>query len=97
MNERMTANAVEPFRVVFVCTGNICRSPMAEVVFRALADSAGVGDRVLSTSAGTGDCRAARQSGDGFRPEGATAAPDGARRSETHSSPSSADVALRSE
>ena len=55
MNERMTANAVEPFRVVFVCTGNICRSPMAEVVFRALADSAGVGDRVLSTSAGTGD------------------------------------------
>ncbi|QPE04486.1 low molecular weight phosphotyrosine protein phosphatase [Microbacterium schleiferi] len=51
----MTANAVEPFRVVFVCTGNICRSPMAEVVFRALADSAGVGDRVVSTSAGTGD------------------------------------------
>lgn len=51
----MTASAVEPFRVVFVCTGNICRSPMAEVVFRSLADSAGVGDRVVSTSAGTGD------------------------------------------
>lgn len=55
MNERMTASAVEPFRVVFVCTGNICRSPMAEVVFRTLAETAGVGDRVLSTSAGTGD------------------------------------------
>ena len=28
----------DPFRVVFVCTGNICRSPMAEVVFRWFAD-----------------------------------------------------------
>lgn len=45
----------DAFRVVFVCTGNICRSPMAEVVFRHLALSAGVGERVLSTSAGTGD------------------------------------------
>ena len=51
----MTASAVEPFRVVFVCTGNICRSPMAEVVFREFADAAGLGDRVVSTSAGTGD------------------------------------------
>lgn len=55
MNERMTASAVEPFRVVFVCTGNICRSPMAEVVFRAMAENAGVGERVVSASAGTGD------------------------------------------
>jgi protein-tyrosine phosphatase len=45
----------DPFRVVFVCTGNICRSPMAEVVFRALATQRGLGDRVLSRSAGTGD------------------------------------------
>ncbi|WP_309067893.1 low molecular weight protein-tyrosine-phosphatase [Microbacterium sp.] len=44
-----------PFRVVFVCTGNICRSPMAEVVFRTLAVDAGLGDRVTSSSAGTGD------------------------------------------
>ncbi|WP_022881948.1 low molecular weight protein-tyrosine-phosphatase [Gryllotalpicola ginsengisoli] len=43
------------FRVCFVCSGNICRSPMAEVVFRELAAEAGVGDRVVSTSAGTGD------------------------------------------
>jgi protein-tyrosine phosphatase len=40
---------------VFVCTGNICRSPMAEVVFRWFADQAGLGDRVVSTSAGTGE------------------------------------------
>ncbi len=51
----MTATAVEPFRVVFVCTGNICRSPMADVVFRGFADAVGLGSRVSSTSAGTGD------------------------------------------
>lgn len=51
----MTATDVAPFRVVFVCTGNICRSPMAEVVFRGFADASGLGSRVVSTSAGTGD------------------------------------------
>jgi len=45
----------DPFRVVFVCTGNICRSPMAEVVFRDVAARAGLAHRVRSTSAGTGD------------------------------------------
>ncbi|ROQ40063.1 protein-tyrosine phosphatase [Frondihabitans sp. PhB188] len=43
------------FRVVFVCTGNICRSPMAEVVFRARVEEAGFGDRVVVGSRGTGD------------------------------------------
>lgn len=43
------------FRVVFVCTGNICRSPMAEIVLRHYAQRAGLGHRILSTSAGTGD------------------------------------------
>ncbi|WP_295576023.1 low molecular weight protein-tyrosine-phosphatase [uncultured Microbacterium sp.] len=47
--------ASEPFRVLFVCTGNICRSPMAEVVFRWFAEQAGLGDRIHSSSAGTGD------------------------------------------
>ena len=54
----MTASAGDrpaPFRVVFVCTGNICRSPMAQVVFRECADVAGLGARVASTSSGTGD------------------------------------------
>ena len=59
--ESMTANAVEPFRVVFVCTGNICRSPMAEIVFREFADAAGLRDRVGSTSAGTGDWHVGEQ------------------------------------
>lgn len=55
--ESMSASASPPapFRVVFVCTGNICRSPMADVVFRAFADHAGLASRVVSTSAGTGD------------------------------------------
>lgn len=51
----MSASTGDPFRVVFVCTGNICRSPMADVVFRGFADAAGLGSRVASTSAGTGD------------------------------------------
>ena len=48
-------SAPAPFRVVFVCTGNICRSAMAEVVFRWFADSVGLGAHVVSSSAGTGD------------------------------------------
>jgi protein-tyrosine phosphatase len=40
-------------RIVFVCLGNICRSPTAEGVMRALADRAGV--ELTVDSAGTGD------------------------------------------
>lgn len=54
MSARVAA-AHEPYRVLFVCTGNICRSPMAEVVFRDFAERAGMGALVRSTSAGTGD------------------------------------------
>jgi protein-tyrosine phosphatase len=42
------------YRVCFVCTGNICRSPMAESVFRARVAEAGLEDRVEADSAGTG-------------------------------------------
>ncbi|MEU6094223.1 low molecular weight protein-tyrosine-phosphatase [Streptomyces sp. NPDC047079] len=42
------------YRVCFVCTGNICRSPMAESVFRARVEEAGLGDLVEVDSAGTG-------------------------------------------
>jgi protein-tyrosine phosphatase len=40
-------------RVLFVCLGNICRSPMAEGVFRKLVLEAGYADRVEIDSAGT--------------------------------------------
>jgi protein-tyrosine phosphatase len=42
------------YRICFVCTGNICRSPSAEVVVRALAESAAV-PGIQVDSAGTGD------------------------------------------
>lgn len=41
------------YRVCFVCTGNICRSPMAESVFRTRLREAGLDDRVEADSAGT--------------------------------------------
>ncbi|TAL45047.1 MAG: low molecular weight phosphotyrosine protein phosphatase [Salinibacterium sp.] len=43
------------FRICFVCTGNICRSPMAETVFKALVKQAGFDKSVAVISAGTGD------------------------------------------
>ncbi|MBH0008023.1 low molecular weight phosphotyrosine protein phosphatase [Salinibacterium sp. UTAS2018] len=43
------------FSICFVCTGNICRSPMAEAVFRDLVAKAGLEGRIAVTSAGTGD------------------------------------------
>lgn len=42
-----------PYRIVVVCWGNICRSPMAEFVLRQAFEDAGLGDRVEVTSAGT--------------------------------------------
>jgi len=42
-----------PYRVIVVCTGNICRSPMGEFILRELFEEAGLGDRVEVDSAGT--------------------------------------------
>lgn len=41
-------------RILFVCLGNIVRSPLAENIFRHLASEAGVGDRFEVDSAGIG-------------------------------------------
>jgi protein-tyrosine-phosphatase len=43
----------EPFRILFVCTGNTCRSPMAEVIARRRAQTLGW-DHVEFRSAGVG-------------------------------------------
>ena len=45
----------KPIKVLFVCTGNICRSPTAEGVFKHIVGKAGLADRITSDSAGTGD------------------------------------------
>ncbi len=43
-----------PVRVLFVCLGNICRSPLAEGVFRSLAEEKGLEGLFHIDSAGTG-------------------------------------------
>ena len=42
------------FRICVICSGNICRSPMGEVILRSMLESAGLGHRVIVDSAGTG-------------------------------------------
>lgn len=44
---------MESIGVLFVCTGNICRSPTAEAVFRHVAREAGLEERFFIDSAGT--------------------------------------------
>jgi low molecular weight protein-tyrosine phosphatase len=39
--------------VLFVCTGNICRSPTAEAIFRKLVADAGMSEAIAADSAGT--------------------------------------------
>ncbi|GAA0213904.1 protein-tyrosine-phosphatase [Saccharothrix mutabilis subsp. mutabilis] len=68
--------------VTFVCTGNICRSPVAAIIFREHLRRAGLGDHVTVTSAGTGgwhvgdpaDPRAAKSLADNGYPTEHTAA-----------------------
>lgn len=50
-----TFNESALFRICFVCTGNICRSPMAETIFRSIVAKAGFEKQVAVMSAGTGD------------------------------------------
>jgi protein-tyrosine phosphatase len=44
-----------PYRIGFVCLGNICRSPMADVILTELVDLGGLATKVEVSSCGTGD------------------------------------------
>ncbi len=48
-------NDARRFRIGIVCLGNICRSPMAQVVLEDRLEKAGLADQVEVVSAGTGD------------------------------------------
>lgn len=45
----------EDYSICVVCSGNICRSPIAEAVVRDALERAGLADQVSVCSAGTGD------------------------------------------
>ncbi|UCD68311.1 MAG: low molecular weight phosphotyrosine protein phosphatase [Betaproteobacteria bacterium] len=48
-----TGEQIVPVRILFVCTGNICRSPTAEGVFRHLVEAYNLHRHVVVDSAGT--------------------------------------------
>lgn len=48
------SNQSTPLHIVFVCTGNICRSPMGENILKKELADAGLEDKVLVNSCGTG-------------------------------------------
>lgn len=54
-------------RVLFVCLGNICRSPMAEAVFRHQVKEAGLEGYIEADSAGTGDWHIGKPPHEGTR------------------------------
>ena len=50
-------------KILFVCHGNICRSPMAEFVMKNIVNTAGMGDEFAIESAATSSPRARQHGG----------------------------------
>ena len=53
MSEGIVEQQTDKISVLFVCLGNICRSPLAEGIFRHHVEEAGLTDRFTIDSAGT--------------------------------------------
>lgn len=64
MSFQRTFDESAAFRICFVCTGNICRSPMAETIFKDLVKKAGYDKQISVVSAGTGDWHVGEPSDD---------------------------------
>ncbi len=56
-------------KVLFVCSGNICRSPMADAVFQDMVNKAGLGNHITVDSAGTGPWHVGEPAHPGTRKE----------------------------
>ncbi|MFC0211685.1 low molecular weight protein-tyrosine-phosphatase [Paenibacillus chartarius] len=54
-------------QILFVCLGNICRSPMAEAVMRRKVQEAGLAERIKVDSAGTGNWHTGKPPHEGTR------------------------------
>ncbi len=50
----LTTHLLMPYKLLFVCLGNICRSPAAENIMNYLIEQNNLGDRIICDSAGTG-------------------------------------------
>lgn len=55
MNDGMRTTEAGTTGILFVCLGNICRSPAAEAILRSMAAEGGVGHRLRIDSAGIGN------------------------------------------
>jgi protein-tyrosine phosphatase len=52
-------------KVLMVCLGNICRSPLAEAVFQHMVNAAGLANEIMVDSAGTSSLHVAEKAHDG--------------------------------
>lgn len=72
-------NPDRPYRILVVCLGNICRSPMGEVILRAELERAGLAGKAEVDSAGTGDWHLGEEMHSGSRAELSRRGFDGSR------------------